>query len=131
MDSQVSSCTALPCFRRIVSLKNSRAFQNILQNSKTLRIRSRTVDLFLELNVQDYRLGLIVSKRCYKRAVDRNRAKRLFREYVRLNLRSYPPLLLVIRLKQPLESLTFAPIATLLDSLLLKAFPQPDPRDKT
>jgi ribonuclease P protein component len=113
----------LSVFCRIPSLKNSAAFQTVLHDSKTLRLRSRWVDLFISQGREAHCLGLVVSKRCYKRAVDRNRVKRLFKEYIRLNVRKYPSIAVIIRLKQPLEALTFEAVASILDELFFKAFP--------
>lgn len=108
---------------RLASLKNANDYRDVLQGAATLRARSSHIDIFLHPRLEGYRLGLIVSKRCYRRAVDRNRAKRLFREYARLHLRGYLPMDAVVRLKRPLESLTLSTISAYLDALLLKANP--------
>ena len=44
------------------------------------------------------RLGLVVAKKLLKRAVDRNKVKRVVREQFRLRLVGLPPVDLVIRL---------------------------------
>ncbi len=41
-------------------------------------------------NLKHPRLGLAISKKCAKRAVDRNRIKRLFRENFRINQHKLP-----------------------------------------
>ncbi len=44
------------------------------------------------------RLGLVVAKKLLKRAVDRNKVKRVVREQFRLRLAGLPPVDLVVRL---------------------------------
>lgn len=44
------------------------------------------------------RLGLVVAKKLLKRAVDRNKVKRVVREHFRLRLAGLPPVDLVVRL---------------------------------
>jgi len=113
----------VPRFSILDSLKNAGDYRRILQGSDTLRIRSTYIELFLHPRLEGHRLGLIVSKRCYPRAVDRNRAKRLLREYARLHLRAYPAMDMVVRVKRPMESLALPALSTYLDALLLKAYP--------
>ena len=43
------------------------------------------------------RLGMIVSKRLFSRAVDRNRIRRLIRETFRMSVHTFPALDLVVR----------------------------------
>lgn len=113
----------MPRFCGLDSLKSASDYRNVLQGVNTLRVRSVYIDLFLHPRLEGHRLGLIVSKRCYPRAVDRNRTKRLLREYARLHLRSYPAVDMVVRVKRPLESLTLSALTPYLDKLLSKAFP--------
>jgi len=67
------------------------------------------------------RLGLVVSKKQLKRAVDRNRVKRVVREQFRLRLAGLPALDLVVRLAvkpAPLDGkLLAADFLALLDKL--------------
>ncbi|MES2206466.1 MAG: ribonuclease P protein component [Pseudomonadota bacterium] len=109
--------------QRISSLKNASEYQGVLQNAKTQRVRSMHMDLFFHPRSEGYRLGLIVSKRCYPRAVDRNRAKRLFREYARIYFRALPPMDAVLRLKQPLKPLTLQSISSYIQTLLVRVRP--------
>jgi ribonuclease P protein component len=70
----------------------------------------------------DLRLGVVVSRRTFRRAVDRNRAKRLLREAFRLNrsrLRGRVDLVLVGR--QAILNETFATIENDLMKLAAKA----------
>lgn len=67
------------------------------------------------------RLGLVVAKKLLKRAVDRNKVKRVVREQFRLRLAGLPPVDLVIRLAAkpvPLDSKLLAEdFLTLLNKL--------------
>ncbi len=108
---------------RISSLKTASEYQGILQSANTQRVRSMHMDLFFHPRSEGYRLGLIVSKRCYPRAVDRNRAKRLFREYARIYFRALPPMDAVLRLKQPLKPLTLHSISSYIQTLLVRIRP--------
>ncbi len=56
-------------------------------------------------NLDHPRLGLAVSKKCAKRAVDRNRIKRLFRESFRLNQHTLPNVDIVAMCKPSILSL--------------------------
>jgi len=71
-------------FGRQARLLNAKDFQYVFDGSK----RSSTGMLLVLYRPNDFgfsRLGLIVSKKCEKRAVGRNRLKRLIRESFRKN----------------------------------------------
>lgn len=63
------------------------------------------LQIYAKPNNIDYpRLGLIVAKKVARRAVDRNRIKRLLREYFRVNQHNHVTVNMdwVIRLKRPI-----------------------------
>lgn len=51
--------------------------------------------------MQNARLGLVVGKRALRRAVDRNRAKRVIRETFRVNRRDLPGMDIVVQVTGP------------------------------
>jgi len=53
------------------------------QKPKNLVLRSKTFKVYKELSGSDESLRIVVSKKSYKLAVDRNKAKRLIREAFR------------------------------------------------
>ena len=71
-------------FSKQLRLKTSRDFQSLL------KLRNKVVtDCFIMVAAQNHlpypRLGVIISRRCSKRAVQRNKLKRMIREYFRLH----------------------------------------------
>ena len=77
------------CFARRFRLLTAEQYTFVFDNAKRFGNASFTV-LARENNVGYARLGLAISKKCAKKAVDRNRIKRLFRESFRLNQHSLP-----------------------------------------
>ncbi len=69
---------------RELKLLTAENYQNVF--AKAERFGNRSFTVLARENGLDYpRLGLAISKKCAKRAVDRNRIKRQFRESFRLN----------------------------------------------
>jgi ribonuclease P protein component len=66
------------------------------------------------------RLGLIVSKKTAKLAVQRNYMRRVLRELFRLNQHNLPVIDLVIQVQKPFEKPDFILIKQEFESLLLK-----------
>ncbi|MDD5639820.1 MAG: ribonuclease P protein component [Candidatus Pacebacteria bacterium] len=66
-------------------LKRKKDFENIFAGGKTIKTRYFFLKT-IETSSQDSRIGFIVSKKVSKKAVERNRIKRLFREAVRLDI---------------------------------------------
>lgn len=66
------------------------------------------------------RLGLIVSKKTAKLAVQRNYMRRVLRELFRLNQHNLPVIDLVVQVQKPFEKPDFISIKQEFESLLLK-----------
>ncbi len=75
-----SSKTSFP---KTESLRGAGEFRNLLRHSRTVRENGVTLYVSRNESRPQSRLGILVSRRALKRAVDRNRAKRLIREFFR------------------------------------------------
>ena len=73
--------------------------------------------------VDTARLGLAISKRCSKRAVDRNRIKRLAREAFRRARPALPPVDILVMARDSAVSETGAVLLAELDALLRRIRP--------
>ncbi|WP_029132186.1 ribonuclease P protein component [Sedimenticola selenatireducens] len=82
-------------FGRDLRLLKPAEFQRVFQNSRRSSDRCFTV-LFLANGKMNARLGTAVAKKILKRAVDRNRVKRLIRESFRLKQHDLAGLDLVV-----------------------------------
>ncbi|WP_139382696.1 ribonuclease P protein component [Luteibacter sp. 22Crub2.1] len=74
-------------------------------------------------DVDTARLGLAISKRCSKRAVDRNRIKRLAREAFRLARPDLPPVDILVMAKDVAVKETGAALLAELETLLRRIRP--------
>ncbi|WP_090353413.1 ribonuclease P protein component [Dyella sp. 333MFSha] len=74
-------------------------------------------------DVDTARLGLAISKRCSKRAVDRNRIKRLAREAFRLARPDLPPVDILVMAKDIAVKETGAALLAELETLLRRIRP--------
>ena len=63
------------------------------------------------------RLGLVVGKKCAKKAVERNLMKRLLREWFRLNRHALPPQDFIIQVRQKFGKADFGKLAQQLQRL--------------
>ena len=89
---------AIGCFPREYRLTDKRQFDAVL-SLRTIQLRSGSFRLYATANGESgARLGLIVGKRQLKRAVDRNRVKRVLRETFRLRRSILPPIDIVVQL---------------------------------
>lgn len=76
-------------FTRELKLLKEENYRNVF--AKAERFGNRSFTVLARQNGLGYpRLGLAISKKCAKRAVDRNRIKRHFRESFRLNQHKLP-----------------------------------------
>jgi len=75
--------------------------------SKAERFGNYSFTVLARVNDQGHaRLGLAISKKCAKRAVDRNRIKRLFRESFRINQHKLPSVDIIAMCKPSAIKLT-------------------------
>ena len=72
-----------------LKLLDAESYKNVFAKAQRFGNRSFTV-LARENGLEHARLGLAISKKSAKRAVDRNRIKRQFRESFRLNQHELP-----------------------------------------
>ena len=70
-------------FRKAERLKGAQDFVSLIRNASSAR-EDGIVLYFARTDLESSRLGVVVSKKIFKRATDRNRAKRLVREFFRL-----------------------------------------------
>ena len=89
---------------RDLKLLNAENYNFVFSGSQRFGNRSLTV-LARKNDLEHSRLGLAISKKCAKRAVDRNRIKRLFRESFRLNQHMLPNVDIVAMCKPSILSL--------------------------
>jgi ribonuclease P protein component len=88
-------------FPRTFRLNDPSAFNRVFE-SATLRRRNGPLRLTAAANtIQTARIGLIVSKRALRHAVDRNRAKRVVRETFRRNRGDLPMMDIVVQVTGP------------------------------
>lgn len=89
--------------RKQLRLKREKDFQRTLKGKvrETRNLRIFSVDNSLE----HPRFGIIVSKKVAKKAVKRNRIKRIIREAIRLNMQVFPKKDFVIIVKRDISEL--------------------------
>jgi len=86
-------------------LKKHEAFQEVFRRGKPFFFGG--IGCRILTGQEQTRIGLTVTKKAYPRAVDRNRAKRLFAEAVRANRKDIPSdTHIVFFLGKPLETLS-------------------------
>ncbi len=92
-----------------LKLLNAESYKYVFNDSQ--RFGNRSLTVLARVNELDHpRLGLAISKKCAKKAVDRNRIKRLFRESFRLNQHTLPNVDIVAMCKPSILSLDNAEI---------------------
>ena len=108
-------------FPKTSRLKLASDFRDILKNGKSFR-ESGLVLYFRKSSTKDSRLGIVVSKRVLKRAVDRNRVKRVIREYFRKEKANFSIASdIVIRTFQDHQLLNSSNLREILSKLFKKA----------
>ena len=89
MDELENKEEALFCLRPEIKLLTADSYKNVFANAQRFGNYSFTL-LARENKLAHPRLGLAISKKCAKRAVDRNRIKRIIRESFRINQHKLP-----------------------------------------
>jgi len=88
-------------FPKTFRLNNPSDFNRVFE-SATLRRRYGPLRMTASANtIPTARIGLIVSKRALRHAVDRNRAKRVIRETFRLSRQDLPKMDIVVQVTGP------------------------------
>lgn len=96
-------------------LSDSSDYKYVFSDAK--RYGDKALTLLVRKNpAQDHaRLGLAISKKCAKRAVDRNRVKRLIRESFRLHDQDLPVIDIVVMCRPAVLALDNAALLKALD----------------
>jgi len=103
------------CFTRCHRLTGPADFQRVFKRAK--RYPSAGFTILIRPNDFSYpRLGLIVSKKCARKAVSRNRIKRQIRESFRLQRRALRNFDIVVMAKPSLNNMNNIEIRALLDN---------------
>ena len=71
-------------FPKTERLKRTSEFRHVLKNARSVREDGVSLYFLENSPVRSSRLGVVVSRRVFKHATDRNRAKRIVREFFRL-----------------------------------------------
>ena len=103
------------CLTPELKLLTADNYKNVFAKAKRFGNRSFTV-LARENGLDHARLGLAISKKCAKRAVDRNRIKRHFRESFRINQHKLPCVDIIAMCKPSAISLDSATMREQIDS---------------
>lgn len=120
MSNPDSPCTTIKKrFNDQLRLKRASEYQAVFKTGKKL-----TSPYFSIINkdnqLSDSRLGIIVSKKSVRKAVDRNRIKRIIRESFRLNYQFLPKLDIVIVSYSAIMTINKHQLHTQLDKQWLK-----------
>lgn len=103
-------------FSRADRLLNSAEFKAVFDGN-TVRVSDRhLLILAVSNNMNHPRLGLVIAKKHIKKAVDRNRVKRLIRESFRLGMADLPNVDLVVIARKGLGELDNKSLQQLLNN---------------
>jgi len=102
-------------FVRLCRITTPSEYRNVFQNAKRLHDRYFTI-LLRQNNFGHARLGLVVSCKCAKKAVSRNRIKRLVRESFRKRYRELTPYDIVVIGKSGVTTRTNEQLRQLLEN---------------
>lgn len=108
-------------FPREMRILSSEEYDQVFKNPKPLRMGSKGMLILARPNELEHpRLGLIVPKKVLKRAVWRNRVKRLVRESFRLSQDTLPNLDLVFLAKPGIGEIPNRELRSTLKWLLIR-----------
>ena len=96
-------------FKKPERLQKSSEFSRVFRNGRK-RVGNLMLIYYAENNLGFPRAGFIASKRFSKKAVERNRAKRLMREVFRLNKHNLPPFDIIFIAKKGLIGRKFSDV---------------------
>lgn len=92
-------------FPRQLRLLNAGDFSHVFEQAD-LKVHGKGMMALVRLSTRGYpRLGLVVSKKNVKRAVDRNRFKRLVRESIRLRQEQLPSVDIVVLARRGVQDI--------------------------
>jgi len=92
-------------FQRELRLLSARDYSRVFD--KALKVHNKAFTLLARQNQLDHpRLGLVIAKKNLKLAIQRNRVKRIFREYFRLNTNKLPNFDLVVLTRREIAQLS-------------------------
>ena len=106
-------------FPRTARLTTPEEFQQVFKKSKKIHLKEFTAYCH-RTTITQARLGLAVSKKVDKRAVTRNRIKRIIRESYRLHKTQLSGWDIVVVAKPPIKNLTNQQLFELLESVWQK-----------
>lgn len=122
--------TNLHTFPRELRLLTPSQFSEVF--SSNIRISSPLLTFVIKKNTLAHaRVGFAIAKKQIKRAHERNRIKRLIREYIRLNQHNLPNIDIVIMARQPIQNAPNSEINRLLEELIKKAIKRIATYEKT
>jgi len=102
-------------FPRYKRLTTAGDYQYVFTQAKRYGTPALTLLVRDHTQTAQARLGLAIAKKCAKRAVDRNRIKRLIRESFRVQQHKLPSVDIVVLCRPTILQLTNAQILTQLD----------------
>jgi len=114
VNNGVEASVNIFCLTSELKLLTAENYKNVFAKAERFGNRSFTV-LARENGLDHARLGLAISKKCAKRAVDRNRIKRIFRESFRLNQHKLPSVDIIAMSKPSAKSLDSVEIRKQID----------------
>lgn len=102
-------------FKRDKRLTDAEDYQFVFADARRYGDKALTILVRKNEHKQEARLGLAISKKCAKRAVDRNRIKRLIRESFRLQHQHLPAIDIIVMCKPLILSLDNETLRKALD----------------
>lgn len=104
-------------FPREARLLNSGEFDKVFKKPVRASVTGVTILGSRNGNPGYPRLGLVIPKKCLKRAVWRNRVKRVIRETFRLNQQALPPADFVVMARSKIGEISNAELRSVLKKL--------------